>query len=300
MRGIAAAGKRAASSRVAAEGLLMLARTPAGGGGAAPEAAAVAELNCETDFVARNAKFQGVLGRFAGAALEAAASGGPGGGGGGCAVREDLLAANGGELRARVRPMCEELSASVREKVEARRAKALIVGGGGLLGSYVHAGGGLPAGMGRIGAAVCLLPTGEGGGGAGTEADLRALAASIAMHVAGMRPRYLAPGDVPERELEGERAVLTAQARAEGKPDKVVAKMVEGRLRKMFDDVCLSRQRLVTDPDTTVEDAVRAASGGAYRLGAFLRMEVGEGVDKGDQERDFAEEVKEQVQKASS
>ena len=94
--------------------------------------------------------------------------------------------------------------------------------------------------------------------------------------------------------------MLTAQARAEGKPDKVVAKMVEGRLRKMFDDVCLSRQRLVTDPDTTVEDAVRAASGGAYRLGAFLRMEVGEGVDKGDQERDFAEEVKEQVQKASS
>ena len=205
--------------------------------------------------------------------------------------------------------MCEELSATVREKVEARRAKAMIVsaeaGGSpsGIVGSYVHAGSGLPVGMGRICSAVSLMRSATDAASpaaAGSEdhsEELRALATSIAMHVAGMRPRYVTPADVPEHEVASERAVLTAQAQAEGKPAKVVAKMVEGRLRKMYDDICLSKQRLVTDPETTVEEAVSRASGGAYRLGTFLRMEVGEGVDK--EEKDFASEVKEQVQKAS-
>ncbi|MEX1994196.1 MAG: translation elongation factor Ts [Steroidobacteraceae bacterium] len=249
--GLAKADKKAA--RIAAEGALVIAT--AGDG----RSATLVEVNCETDFVARQPEFQDFAGQVAQAALAAQASE-PG------AIAE-LRLPNG----CTVEQTRRELIARIGENITVRRVGHL--GAATRVGSYVH-------GI-RIGTLVGLA------GGDET------LARDLAMHVAAANPQYVAPGDVPAETLAKEREILAAQAATEGKPAAIIDKMVEGRLRKYLAEICLVGQPFVKDPDTTIAKLLDAAGA---TVSGFLRYEVGEGIEK--KQEDFAAEVMAQVKAA--
>ena len=209
------------------------------------------EVNSETDFVAKDENFRSFADLVADTALEHA----PGG-------LDDLMQLRaGGETLEEAR---RALVAKVGENIGVRRFDVLETGNP--VGGYVH--------MGRIGVLVEV----EGGDDA--------LARDLAMQVAATSPSYVSPEDVPEDALEKEREIFRAQASQEGKPEQIVAKMVEGRLRKHLDEVTLVGQPFVKDPDVRVRDLLKRASARVVR---FLRYEVGEGIEK--KQVDFAEEV---------
>jgi elongation factor Ts len=211
----------------------------------------IVEVNSETDFVANDDNFRAFTDLVGRAALSEAP-----------ADVDALmqLKANGQSLEeAR-----QALVAKVGENISVRRFDVLESTAN--VGAYVH--------MNRIGVLVEL----EGG-----EPEL---ARDLAMQVAATAPRYVSPGDVPAGELEKEREILSAQAAQEGKPENIVAKMVEGRLRKHFEEVTLVGQPFVKDPDTRVRDLLSKAGARAKR---FLRYEVGEGIEK--KRGDLGEEV---------
>jgi len=158
----------------------------------------------------------------------------------------------------------QALVGKIGENIAVRRFAVLA--DTGIVGAYVH--------MNRIGTLVDL----EGG--------TPELARDLAMQVAATAPRYVSIDDVPAEDLAKEREILAAQAAQEGKPPEIVAKMVEGRLRKHFDEVTLVGQPFVKDQDTRVRDLLKA---NGARVKRFLRFEVGEGIDK--KRADFAEEV---------
>jgi elongation factor Ts len=251
--GLAIADKKAA--RIAAEGVLV---TAMGWDG---KQAALAEVNCETDFVAREPEFQAFAARVAEAALAASAT------------EPETVAA----LRLADGKTVEEtrrvLVAKIGEKIDVRRVGLLQAPD--RVGSYVH-------GI-RIGTLVGL----KGGDDS--------LARDLAMHVAAADPRFVSADQVPADVLAKEREILLAQAAAEGKPAAIVEKMVEGRLRKYLAEICLTGQPFVKDPDMTVGkllDARKASVTG------FLRFEVGEGIEK--KQENFAAEVMAQVEAAKS
>ena len=209
------------------------------------------EINSETDFVAKDENF----GRYAETVADAALATRP-------ADVEALMATEvGGE---NLEAMRQELVTKIGENVSVRRFVHLA--SDRLVGAYAH--------MGRIGVLVEL----EGG----TEE----LAKDLAMQIAATSPRYVSADDMPEDELAKEREILTAQAAQEGKPEDIVQKMVEGRLRKHLDEVTLAGQPFVKDPDRRVRDLLAEAD--ATVVG-FLRYEVGEGIEK--KEDDFVQEV---------
>lgn len=250
-QGIAKADKKA--SRVAAEGVLALAKSSDGRRGA------IVEVNCETDFVAREADFRSFSDAVAQVAL------------GGAADLEALLAAklpSGESVDERRRA----LIAKIGENINVRRF--VVVDAPTALGAYLHGS--------RIGAMVAV----EGGDAT--------LAHDLAMHVAAANPRYTGPSDVPADVLAKERQIETEKAMAEGKPPEIVAKMIEGRLRKAFNEVSLLGQPFVKDPDQTVEKLLKAAKASVK---SFQRLEVGEGIEK--KQDDFVGEVMAQV-KASA
>jgi elongation factor Ts len=259
-KGLAAAAKKA--GRVAAEGLV--------GVSVANRVGAVVEVNSETDFVARNQDFQAFVAGVVEVArevegnlekLKAAAF--PGGGN---TVAERLIGMIG----------------KVGENLVLRRAAALAVGQG-VMASYVH--NAAAAGLGRIGVLVALESTGE-------RPALEAFGKQLAMHVAAARPEAVGRGDLEPARVERERSVLAEQARASGRPESIVEKMVEGRLRKFYQEVVLEEQTFVIDGETKVADAVSAAAkeaGAPVRVAGFVRFELGEGVEKG--ESGFAAEV---------
>jgi elongation factor Ts len=243
--GLAKADKKAA--RVAAEGTVAIERSG--------NDAALVEVNCETDFVARSDEFQGFARDVALAALKAAPS-----------SQEELLGAShgGSTLDERRRA----LIAKIGENIAVRRF--VRVSSPGPLGTYIHGT--------RIGSVVAL----QGGSDA--------LARDIAMHVAAANPAYIDAGDVPADQLDKEREILTEQTRGEKKPPDIIAKMVEGRLRKYLAEITLLGQPFVKDEDTTVEKLVKKA--GAKVL-MFARYEVGAGIEK--KQDDFVGEVMAQV-----
>jgi elongation factor Ts len=243
--GLAKADKKAA--RVAAEGTVAIERSG--------NDAALVEVNCETDFVARSDEFQGFARDVALAALKAAPS-----------SQEELLGAShgGSTLDERRRA----LIAKIGENIAVRRF--VRVSSPGPLGTYIHGA--------RIGSVVAL----QGGDDA--------LARDIAMHVAAANPAYIDAGDVPADQLDKEREILTEQTRGEKKPPDIIAKMVEGRLRKYLAEITLLGQPFVKDEDTTVEKLVKKA--GAKVL-MFARYEVGAGIEK--KQDDFVGEVMAQV-----
>ena len=209
------------------------------------------EINSETDFVAKDENF----GRYAETVADAALAARP-------ADVEALMATEvGGE---NLEAMRQELVTKIGENVSVRRFVHLA--SDRLVGAYAH--------MGRIGVLVEL----EGG----TEE----LAKDLAMQIAATSPRYVSADDMPEDELAKEREILTAQAAQEGKPEDIVQKMVEGRLRKHLDEVTLAGQPFVKDPDRRVRDLLAEAD--ATVVG-FLRYEVGEGIEK--KEDDLVQEV---------
>jgi elongation factor Ts len=247
-QGLAKADKKAA--RVAAEGVIALARSVDG------LTAVMVEVNCETDFVAREQDFRA----FAEAVATEALASRP-------ANLEALLAARlpGGES---VDERRRTLVAKIGENIGVRRFA--LVSAPGHLGAYSHGA--------RIGSLVAL----EGGSAE--------LAHDLAMHVAASSPKYLTAAEVPAEVVAKEREIETAKAQGEGKPPEIVAKMVEGRLRKSLAEIALTGQPFVKDPDQTVEKLLKAAKASVK---AFERFEVGAGIEK--RQEDFVGEVMAQV-----
>ena len=258
-KGLAAAAKKA--GRTAAEGLVGVAAEGRSG--------AAVEVNSETDFVARNEQFQAFVGAVAKLVLthgddieglkEAKL---PGGG----KVGEELT----------------RLVATVGENMSTRRAARLTVGSG-VVATYVH--NQIAPGMGKIGVLVALQSTGD-------QAKLAALGRQIAMHVAAAHPLALDIESLDPKALEREREVLREQARASGKPEPVIAKMIEGRLRKFYEEVVLLEQVYVIDGESKVKDVIAAAAkelGTPVAITGFVRYQLGEGIERDT--TDFAAEV---------
>jgi elongation factor Ts len=244
--GLAKADKKAA--RIAAEGTVAIERSGT--------EAALVEVNCETDFVARSDEFQAFARDIAKAALGSA----PG------SLEALLSASHGGASTLEHRR--RDLIAKIGENIAVRRF--VRVTSPGPLGTYIHGT--------RIGSVVAL----KGGDDA--------LARDIAMHVAAANPAYIGVADVPAEVLEKEREILAEQAKGEKKPPEIVAKMIEGRLRKYLAEITLMGQPFVKDEDTTVEKLVKKAGASVVKI---ARFEVGAGIEK--KQDDFVGEVMAQV-----
>ncbi len=256
--GMAKAAKKA--DRTAAEGLVAIATDGSMG--------AVVEINSETDFVARNEQFQGFVSTVAKIAL---------------GVNDlDALAASDYGNGKSVADTLTDLIATIGEHMSLRRMTKLEVSNGAVVG-YVH--GALADGLGKIGVLVALE----------SEASADALAGlgkQVAMHVAAARPECLDVDSADQTALEREKSVLADQARASGKPEEIIEKMMIGRLRKYYEEICLVEQVFVIDGETKVSKVIENAAkdvGSDISLKAFARIELGEGIDK--KEEDFAAEV---------
>jgi elongation factor Ts len=257
-KGLASAAKK--SGRVAAEGLVAVA--------VSGNSAAVVELNSETDFVARNDQFQALVAEVANVALNT----------GDVEALKNQKTASGKTVSEAV----TEAIATIGENMNLRRSAKLSVKEG-IVATYVHSA--VKAGLGKIGVLVALES-------AGKKEALEALGKQIAMHIAAAKPEALNREQVDSSNLERERNVLRDQALASGKPAEVVEKMIEGRIRKYYEEVVLLEQLFVIDGKTKISDVVKAAekdAGSAITLAAFERFALGEGIEKA--EDDFAAEV---------
>lgn len=252
-KGIAKAAKKA--DRIAAEGSTHIE--------VSGNKAALIEVNCETDFVMKNEQFQDLLKTLGEHIVTAEPQ----------TVDEALTQTVEGKDMT-VEEFIKSIVAKIGEKISLRRFTLLTKTDNDAFGAYLHMGG-------NIGVLTFLEGT--------TENDA---AKDIAMHAAAVSPRYVSRDDVPEEEVNREREVLKTQALNEGKPEKIVEKMVEGRLGKFFEEICLLEQDFVKDPDQKVKEYV--ASKGAT-VGTFIRYEVGEGMEKRDE--NFADEVMSQIKK---
>jgi elongation factor Ts len=259
-KGLAKAAKKA--GRVAADGLVGVASDGTTG--------AVVEVNSETDFVARNETFQSMVGDIATVAL-------------GTDGHDGLLGADYPGAGKSVEAHVTEMVGTIGENMTVRRSEKLSVENG-VVASYIH--NQVVDGLGKIGVLVALESTGD-------TAKLEALGRQLAMHVAATNPLAATIDDLDPAETERERAVLVAEAKETGKPDEIIEKMVEGRLRKFYEEVVLASQTFVIDGETRIEKLLENAAGdvgGAVALKGFVRFELGAGVDKGE-EADFAAEV---------
>ena len=253
-KGLAAAAKK--SGRIASEGLVGVASEPG--------RAAVVEVNAETDFVARNPTFQAFVEEVAKIALQ---------------VGDDLDKIKAAPFPGTGRSVADELThlvATIGENMNLRRAKVLSVPNG-LVATYVHQA--LKPGLGKIGVIVAVA-------GADAGEALHTLGRQIGMHVAATRPDALDISGVSPEALEREKNVLTEQAKASGRPDNVIAKMVEGRVQKFYEEVALLEQVWVHDNKSRVKDVVKNA---AATVTGFARFALGEGIEK--PKEDFAAEV---------
>ncbi|HDF0884153.1 TPA: elongation factor Ts [Staphylococcus aureus] len=249
-KGIAKAAKKA--DRIAAEGLVHVETKG--------NDAVIVEINSETDFVARNEGFQELVKEIANQVLDTKAETVE-------ALMETTLP-NGKSVDERIK----EAISTIGEKLSVRRFAIRTKTDNDALGAYLHMGG-------RIG----VLTVVEG------STDEEA-ARDVAMHIAAINPKYVSSEQVSEEEINHEREVLKQQALNEGKPENIVEKMVEGRLRKYLQEICAVDQDFVKNPDVTVEAFLKTKGG---KLVDFVRYEVGEGMEK--REENFADEVKGQM-----
>jgi elongation factor Ts len=262
-KGLAAAAKKA--GRVAAEGLI--------GVVAEGNRGAMVEVNSETDFVARNEQFQGFVSTVARLALDAA----------------DIEALRGAAYPGsgkNVGDALTQLIATIGENLTLRRMASIAVDKG-VVASYVH--NAAAPGLGKIGVLVGLESAGD-------PAKLAAFGRQLAMHVAAANPQSVTVAEVDPASLERERNVLAEQARASGKPEEIIGKMVEGRLRKFYEEVVLLEQLYVIDGESRVKAALDKAgkdAGAPIRVAGFLRLVLGEGVER--EQKDFAAEVAAQL-----
>ncbi|MDC1383374.1 translation elongation factor Ts [Candidatus Puniceispirillum sp.] len=262
-KGLAAAAKK--SGRVAAEGLIGIAVAGVKG--------AVVELNAETDFVARNNEFQSFVSSLAFLALGAS----------------DLEALKACDFPETGRTVAEEIThqiATIGENMSLRRMHSLEVLNGAIV-PYVH--NATAEGLGRIGVLVALESTAD-------EVTLVTLGKQIAMHIAATSPASLSVEDLDAQTVARERDVLIEQAKTSGKPQEIAEKMVEGRMKKYYQEVVLLEQTSVVDGETRIADVVTNAgkkAGANIALTAFVRFNLGEGVEK--EASDFAADVAAQL-----
>ncbi len=261
-KGLASASKKA--SRVAAEGLVGVFVTDD------MTRAALVELNCETDFVAKTDEFHTLLSQV-GTAILASESLGQGGSEEAAGIE---AAADGGPLPG----VLTEAIGSMGENISLRRFTC-IQAQGGVVGGYVHAGG-------KIGVLVEVE-------GAGTQD--KELIRSLAMQIAAVVPRYVDRSQVDGDEVERERAIYASQAKASGKPDNVVERIVDGKLEKYYREVCLLDQEYIRDSDLTVSKLIEqsATNGTSLKVRGFSRYQLGEGIER--KTVNLAEEVAEQL-----
>ena len=259
-KGLSKAAKK--SSRAAAEGLVGVATDGKRG--------VLVEVNSETDFVARNEQFQEMVKAITGVALET---------GGGV---EALKAAAFPGSDKTVEDYVKEMVGTIGENMTVRRAAAQEVSEGAVV-SYMH--NQAAPGLGKIGVLVALESSGDA-------AKLEELGKKLAMHVAAAAPLALSEDEIDAEVAERERAVYMEQARESGKPENIIEKMVEGRMKKFFKESVLMSQIFVMDNETPIEKVVKNAEaevGAPVKLTGFVRMQLGEGVEK--KEEDFAAEV---------
>lgn len=265
-KGLSAAAKKA--GRVAAEGLV--------GVVASGNRGAVVEVNAETDFVGRNETFQKFVAATARIALE--------NGGDMTRIAAAPYPGTGRDVQAEL----TNLIATIGENMSLRRAASLSVSDG-VVAAYVH--NSVATDLGKIGVLVALESSGD-------KTKLAGLAKQLAMHVAATNPQSLTVADLDKALIERERAVLAEKAGQSGKAADIVAKMVEGGLRKFHQEVVLLEQAFVIDGKTKVSKVVEDAAkqvGGTVRLAGFLRFALGEGIEK--KSEDFAAEVAAQLKK---
>lgn len=258
-KGLASAAKKA--GRVAAEGLVAVST--------GENTAAVIEVNSETDFVAKNEQFQTYVKNTANVAIEVADF-------------DALKAAKYPGSEKSCEEALTELVGTIGENMNMRRMEKLTVSDG-VVASYIHNATG--EGLGKIGVLVALESTGD-------KDQLNGLGKQIAMHIAATNPLSLDRDSVNQDDVERERTVLIEQAKEAGKPEEIAIKMVEGRMRKFYEENCLLEQAFVIDPDTTVGKAAEALGkelGTDIKVTGYVRFELGEGIEK--KEDDFAAEV---------
>ncbi|SEO06784.1 translation elongation factor Ts (EF-Ts) [Paracoccus alcaliphilus] len=247
-KGLAKAAKK--SGRVAAEGLVGVSVTDGKG--------VAVELNSETDFVAKNADFQQLVRDITDVALT---------------VSEDVEVLKATHLNGRpVSDVLTDAIARIGENMTLRRMHVLE---GDTIVSYVH--NAAAEGMGKIGVLVALN---------GDKAKAQEIGKQIAMHIAATSPASLSEADLDPALVEREKTVLTEQARESGKPEAVIEKMIEGRMKKFFEEVTLLGQKFVINPDVTVAEAAKEAG---VEVTGYARVAVGEGIER--KEEDFAAEV---------
>jgi len=257
-KGIAKADKK--SGRTAAEGLIAVVSDGT--------KAAVVELNSETDFVSRNGDFQALATGIANVALGTDGS-----------VDAISAAEMGGKA---VSENVTEAISTIGENMSLRRS-AVVEVGQGVVASYVH--NAISDGLGKIGVLVALESSGDA-------AALNAIGRQIAMHVAATNPLAATKDEMDAEVVERERKIFSESARESGKPDNIVEKMVEGRIRKFYEENVLLSQTFVIDGENSVEQAIKNAEkdvGAPIALKGFVRFHLGEGVEK--EEEDFAAEV---------
>jgi elongation factor Ts len=257
-KGLAKAAKKA--GRVAAEGLIGIAVTATKG--------VVVEVNSETDFVARNDLFQGLVKMIANAALGTGAD------------VDKILAAPVGRIT--MGDAIADTIAKVGENMTLRRAAALSVGQG-VLANYVHSS--VTDGLGKIGVIVALES-------AGASDELKAFGRMVAMHVASANPQALDSSALDAATVEREKAVLADKAKAQGKPANVVDKIVESGLKTFYKEVCLLDQAFIFDDKKSVAQALKeseAKVGAPIKIGGFVRYALGEGIERPSD--DFGGEV---------
>jgi elongation factor Ts len=248
-KGLSKAAKKA--GRVAAEGLVGVS-VKAGKG-------ILVEVNSETDFVARNDLFQGLVKMVADAALDAGAS------------VDKILAAKAGSIT--INEAIADTIAKVGENMSLRRAAELSVGKGAI-GSYVH--NAVSDGLGRIGVLVALESTGKSD-------ELKAFGRMVAMHVASANPQAIDPPGLDAAAIEREKAVLSDKAKAQGKPANVIDKIVESGLKTFYKEVCLLDQGFIFDDKKSVAQAVKEAeakAGAPIKVAGFVRFALGEGIER--------------------
>ncbi|AVO02410.1 translation elongation factor Ts [Staphylococcus simulans] len=249
-KGIAKAAKKA--DRIAAEGMTYV--------GVNGNDAVIVEINSETDFVARNEGFQELVKEIANQILETKPESVD-------ALLETKLS-TGDTVSERI----NKAISTIGEKLSLRRFAVRTKGDNDAFGAYEHMGG-----------RISVLTVVEGT----TDEEV---AKDVAMHIAAINPKYVSSDQVSQEELAHEKEVLKQQALNEGKPEKIVEKMVEGRLRKYLQEICAVDQDFVKNPDVTVEEFLKSKGG---KLTDFVRYEVGEGLEKRDE--NFADEVKGQM-----
>ncbi|MGQ2968754.1 MAG: translation elongation factor Ts [Allorhizobium sp.] len=259
-KGIAKADKK--SGRTAAEGLI--------GINGAGTSAVVVELNSETDFVARNDAFQELVRGVAAVAIGTDGS------------VDAIGAATYPATGKSVTDTIKDAIAHIGENMTLRRAVKLSVEDG-VVATYVH--NAASEGLGKLGVLVALKSTGN-------KDVLAAIGRQVAMHIAATNPLAIRSEEVDAAVAERERNVFIEQSRASGKPEAIIEKMVEGRMRKFFEEVALLSQAFVINPDLTVGDAIKAAekdAGAPIEVTGMARLLLGEGIEK--EESDFAAEV---------